>query len=102
MNRATDRSKSGDPAFDFRHIYHLLREKAWLIGLSTLSFILLAGVYVMRAPKIYEAHSIILVEQQENKVVNIQDVSQQDLKALEVMKTVEQSLTTDELLLRVG
>src|SRR5215210_5686874 len=104
MNRTTTpspRNKTAESAWDFRRTYHLLREKAWLIALCTLSFVLLAGAYVMRAPKIYAARSVILVEQQERKVVNIQDINQEDLKALEVMKTVEQSLATEELMLRV-
>ena len=40
MNRTTTsapRNKSGESVWDFRRIYHLLREKAWLIALCTIA-----------------------------------------------------------------
>ena len=94
--------KPDETLIDFPRLYHLLREKAWLIALCTIGVFLLAGIYLLRAPKIYASRATIMVEQQESKVVNIQDVTQDDLKALEVMKTVEQSLGTDALMLRVA
>ncbi|MBA3961436.1 MAG: polysaccharide biosynthesis tyrosine autokinase [Chthoniobacterales bacterium] len=91
-----------EPLIDFRHIYFSLREKTWLIAACTIAVCLIGAIYLWLAPPIYASRATIMVEQQESKVVNIQDVSQDDLKALEVMKTVEQSLTTDALTLRVA
>ena len=106
MNQPNSQSISGQQSeellIDLRRLYHLLREKAWLLALCTIVLFLLSGVYLLRTPKIYASRATILVEEQESKVVNIQDVTQDDLKALEVMKTVEQSLTTDTLMLRVA
>lgn len=105
MNRTNSKTGSRAPGadipIDFRRLYHELRERAWLIALCTIGVVLLAGAYLVRTPKTFASRSTIMVEQQESKVVNIQDVTQDDLKALEVMKTVEQSLTTDALMLRV-
>ncbi len=91
-----------EPLLDLRRIYYLLREKVWLIAGCTIGVCLVGAIYLWLASPIYASRATIMVEQQESKVVNIQDVTQDDLKALEVMKTVEQSLTTDALILRVA
>ena len=52
-------------------------------------------------PKIYESRAVVLVQQEAQKVVNIQDINQEDYKAADALKTVEQSLLSETLLLRV-
>ena len=86
---------------NFRAIYHTLLEKAWLIVIAVLLSAVAGAVYVVRTPKVYAARSVIQVEQSERKVVNIQDVAQEDLRAVELVKTIEQNLTSNELLARV-
>lgn len=87
--------------WDFRHLLRLMKEKALVIVLSTLVCVTLAGVYLFFAPRIYSSRAVIYVEQRDKKVVNIEAVDSEDLEAMEVMKTVEQSLGTDEMMLRV-
>jgi capsular exopolysaccharide synthesis family protein len=87
--------------WDFRHLLRLMKEKALVIVLSTLVCVTLAGVYLFFAPRIYSSRAVIYVEQRDKKVVNIEAVDSEDLEAMEVMKTVEQSLCTDEMMLAV-
>ena len=61
-------------AVDFPAIYHMIREKAWLVLLAVVVCCLLAGAYIMQTPKIYAASTIVEVEQGQRKVVNIQDI----------------------------
>lgn len=87
-----------EPGIDFREIYHLLREKAWLISLCAVLAFLAGGAYVIRTPKIYAAQTNVQVDQAQRKVVNIQDVSSEDLASLELLKTIEQNLSSNTLL----
>jgi capsular exopolysaccharide synthesis family protein len=86
---------------DFRAIYYLLREKAWLISLCFLLAAFGTAAHLMRAPKIYAARVVLQLEQEEAKVINIQRVQQEDLQSLESLKTVEQTLQNPAILARV-
>ncbi len=91
---ATDR-------IDFRAIYYLLIEKSWLIALCFLIAAFGTFTHLMRSPKIYAARSVLQVEQEEAKILNIQRVQHEDLQSLEFLKTVEQTLQNPALLSRV-
>jgi len=105
MNNVTliypTRDQMAGTIWDFRHLMRLMRDKARVIVLSTFVCIALAIVYLCVAPRIYSSRAVIYVEQRDKKVVNIQAVDSDDLEAMEVMKTVEQSLGTDEMMLAV-
>ena len=103
--RSSPPRATSEPAIDFRRIYHLLREQAWFIALCTAGFVVLGLAYILHARTIYASRAALVVEQEDRKVTNTlldsQDVTQNDLHTLEVMKTVEQGLTSDALVLRV-
>src|SRR4029077_15775684 len=81
--------------------YYLLRAKVWLIVLTIAVSLLAAGAYVITAQKVYAARAVIQVQQCPQKVVNIQDINSEDFKSLEVLKTIEQALTSQSLILRL-
>ena len=87
--------------FDFGYLYHLLLSKWWLISLVVVLCVSGAIAYLIVTPKIYESRAVVLVQQEAQKVVNIQDINQEDYKAADALKTVEQSLLSETLLLRV-
>jgi capsular exopolysaccharide synthesis family protein len=95
------RDQMAGTLWDFRHLLRLMKEKAGVIALSTFVCIALAVVYLMLAPRIYSSRAVIYVEQRDKTVVDIKAVDPEDLEAMEVMKTVEQSISTDEMMLRV-
>jgi capsular exopolysaccharide synthesis family protein len=105
MNNPTRIYPSKEPMsgtiWDFRHLCRLIKNKSRIILLSTLVCLSLAAAYLCTATRIYSSRAVIYVEQRDKKVVNIQAVDAEDLEAMEVMKTVEQSLGTDEMMLRV-
>jgi capsular exopolysaccharide synthesis family protein len=86
---------------DLAVYYHMLREKAWVIITCVLVMAALGGAYVIRSPRIYEASAVVLVNQAEEKVVNIQQIASEDLSSAELLKTMEQNLTNRALLGRV-
>src|SRR6185503_15165897 len=87
---------------DFRGMYYTLRERAWVIGLCLLIAALSTTAYVIRAPRIYEAKLVLQVEQEEQKILNIQRLQAEDPQSLEFLKTVEQTLQSPALCERVS
>src|SRR5437667_7208588 len=86
---------------DFRTLYHILREKFWIIAIAVLTIGCVTAAYLYRAPKIFAAKVVLQVEQEEQKVINIQTVQKEDLQSVEFLKTVEQTLQSRALLSRV-
>ena len=88
-------------AFDAWALVHRLREKLWLVVLCAIGGLLLGVAYFVFAPDAYEATAIVQVEQQNPTVVALQDVTKEDFRQPEDLKTVEQLLSTDSLVWRV-
>src|SRR5438067_5106562 len=95
------RPSTSSISVDVQAITHLLIEKAWLIVLFLVLGGLLGGAYVLQSQKIYSSRAVVQVEQAEQKVINIQNVKQEDLREAEVIRTIEQNLGSRALLLRV-
>jgi polysaccharide biosynthesis transport protein len=87
--------------FDFGYIFRLLLSRAWFIILVVLLASAGAITYLMIAPKIYTAFATVEVQQEADKVTNITDVDKEEYKNNDALKTIEQSLLSDTLLLRV-
>ena len=90
--------------FDFAHFYHLLLSKAWVIVLVIILSLTAAVAYLIWAPKIYESKAVIAVEQESPKVNNVQDFnadSAADINSPDFLKTIEQALLSQTLLLRI-
>jgi capsular exopolysaccharide synthesis family protein len=88
-------------AFDFQTIYHVLLEKFWVVGICVVVALLLAAAYLHRAPRLFSSTATVMIEQGDEKVVNIQKVQQDDYRGLESLHTVEQVLKSHSLLERV-
>src|SRR6266542_6358971 len=86
---------------DFRKLYYTLRERWWVIALCLLVAGLATATYLVRAPKIFASKLVLQVEQEEQKILNIQRVQQEDPQSLEFLKTVEQTLESRSLFERV-
>ncbi|HYZ73745.1 MAG TPA: Wzz/FepE/Etk N-terminal domain-containing protein, partial [Chthoniobacterales bacterium] len=87
--------------FDFGYVFRLLLSRAWFIILVVLLALAGAISYLMIAPKIYSAFATVEVQQEADKVTNITDIDKEEYKNNDALKTVEQSLLSDTLLLRV-
>jgi polysaccharide biosynthesis transport protein len=99
---STQVNDSSSATFDLAHFYHLLLSKGWVIILCIVLSLLAAVAYLIWAPKVYESRAVIAVEQESPKVNNIQDFENgDDTKGPEVLKTVEQALLSQTLLLQV-
>jgi capsular exopolysaccharide synthesis family protein len=98
---STSSSDAPGPTLDFAYLYHLLLSKAWVLILFVVLSLGAAFAYLMVAQRIYESRAVIEIEQETPRVINIQDINPEDFKLPEVLKTIEQALLSDTLLLRV-
>lgn len=103
----TSASEAGVPArgFDFRHLWHLVLEKIWIVVFCVLAGLFLALGYLARTPKIYQGHVTMEVDIAEQSVVPTDDagtrVRSMFLASQEALRTIEQNLTNRSLLARV-
>jgi polysaccharide biosynthesis transport protein len=103
--KATHAPMIDSPAltFDFAHCYHLLLSKAWVVVLTLILFLTAALGYLVWAPKIYESRAVLEVAQETAKINNIQDfdTDEGEAKTPDFLKTIEQALLSETLLLQV-
>jgi capsular exopolysaccharide synthesis family protein len=92
-------------SFGFAHFFGLLLSKAWLSIFFAAFSLLAATMYLKHAPKLYESRTAVEVEDKTPRISNSQDFdtgnSGQDNNLDVTLKTIEQALTSNTLLLRV-
>jgi polysaccharide biosynthesis transport protein len=103
---------AGNPAggpsgfsFDFRRAWHTLRERWWVVAISLVTCLLLAVVYLVRTPKMYQTRLGLEVEFQDPTTVAGDETAARMRSAFlatqETLRTIEQNLTNITLLARV-
>jgi succinoglycan biosynthesis transport protein ExoP len=86
---------------DYRGIYAMLRDRAWVVALCFLAVGLGTATVLERSPSIYASKTVLLVEPEDAKVVDIQRVQADEYLSIEALKTVEQTLENAGLVERV-
>ena len=89
------------PGIDLIAVLALLREKLWLILLCGALGAVVAAIYAARSPRIYQATTTIEVEAEQRKLNPEPGAAARSLGGEEVLRTIEQSLTSPEVLVRV-
>ena len=91
------------PSLDLAAIWRHLRRQWWIVAGCVTVFGALAVTYLKFAPKIYVSTATIRVEQERKPIVPLNDPTggREDIRALEILKTIEQGLTSQGNLLRV-
>ena len=99
-----------DPAgerrgFDFRHFWHSLIEKLWIVLLCVLAGFFASVIYLARTPKLYQGHIVLEVDVQDPTPIRSEDPTMRlrtmFLASQEALRTIEQNLTNRSLLARV-
>src|SRR4051812_2190199 len=107
---STTTGASIDPAgerrgFDFRHFWHSLIEKIWIVALCVVAGLFLGLGYLAKTPKLYRGHTVLEVDVQEPSPVTTEDsgarMRSAFLASQEAMRTIEQNLVNRTLLARV-
>src|SRR3954464_1472058 len=90
---------------DFRHLWHTILEKLWILILCTIAGLFLALGYLARTPKLYQGHIVLEVDIQEPTLVRSDDgaarMRSAFLASQDALRTIEQNLTNRTLLARV-
>src|SRR5437764_723303 len=90
---------------DFRHLWHTVLEKLWILVLCFLAGLFLAIGYLARTPKLYQGHVVLEVDIQEPTLVRSDDGASRMRSAFlasqDALRTIEQNLTNRTLLARV-
>jgi succinoglycan biosynthesis transport protein ExoP len=83
-----------ESGLDLSAIYHTCLEKWWLVLLCLAACLGLGFFYISHTPKTYRSEAEVEVEQNTAQVLAIQDVTSEDLKEQEVLKTIEARLVS--------
>src|SRR2546423_11771897 len=87
---------------DFRHLWHTVLEKLWILILCTLAGLFLPLGYLARTPKLYQGHIVLEVDIQEPTLVRSDEMSTRMRSAFlasqDALRTIEQNLTSRTLL----
>jgi len=90
---------------DFRHLWHTVLEKLWILILCVIAGLFLALGYLARTPKLYQGHIVLEVDVQEPTLVRAEDgasrMRSMFLASQDALRTIEQNLTNRTLLARV-
>jgi capsular exopolysaccharide synthesis family protein len=86
---------------DLHGLIRLVLERAWLIVSCLVLAVVAVAVYVEYAPRVYEATTTVQVEQEDAKVVKVEQVVSEDMRSLEILNTVAQKLCNGALLEKV-
>ncbi|HEY0369309.1 MAG TPA: hypothetical protein VGC85_06905, partial [Chthoniobacterales bacterium] len=91
--------------FDFRHFWHSLVERLWIVVLCLLGGFFLSLGYLAKTPKLYQGHVVLEVDVQDPTPIRSEDPTMR-LRAMflasqEALRTIEQNLTNRGLCARV-
>ena len=100
-NQAADGEAEQYAFFDVRALYEVVRRRIWLIAACALGGLVLGAAFSAIRQDLYEVTATVQVEEENPSVVAIQDITKEDFRQPEDLKTVEQQLVTRNLVWRV-
>src|ERR1700722_1167108 len=87
--------------FDLVRYYHLFLRHLWLVGLVVATALIGTFAWLSRQPKEYGSRAVVMVEQQQRKILNnMQELQPENLETEDYLNTVVQNLTSTSLMLR--
>lgn len=86
---------------DLLAVFHRLLEYRWLFLGITVTLTSLSAIYAFKQPDVYRATAVLQINQEEDKLVNIEDVSEVKLSSLDVLKTITEKITHSAVLKKV-
>ncbi len=96
---------SGDPqqqGINFFDLWISIREKAWLLVLTTILGLAIAWAVIQQSTEIYRATAVVKLEMSEQRIVNVQGVETENLRYADMVNTFIISMTGSDLLERVA
>src|SRR5438034_1164744 len=95
----------GRRGFDFRHYWHSLLEKIWVVALCVVAGLFLGLGYLASTAKLYQGHTVLEVEMEEPSLIETDRASGRGardfLSSEQALRTIEQNLDNRTLMARV-
>ena len=95
----------GRRGFDFRHYWHSLVEKIWVVALCIVAGLFLGLGYLASTAKLYQGHTVLEVEMEEPSLIESDRASARGardfLSSEQALRTIEQNLDNRTLMARV-
>jgi polysaccharide biosynthesis transport protein len=86
---------------DLKRIYHVLMERLWLVATCLVVATLLTLGYIQRQPTLFQANAVVQIDQEDVRMVKVEKFQQEDLRWLDALRTIEQTLKSRTVLERV-
>ncbi|MGV3774028.1 MAG: GumC family protein [Verrucomicrobiales bacterium] len=83
---------------NFRHYWHILLERRWLVISSFLCILLLTAIYLFKAPRIYQAVVRLQINKESENFLNVRDVFTMDAKENDYLQTQYKNLQSRSLI----
>jgi capsular exopolysaccharide synthesis family protein len=99
---AADSTQGDSQSVDLHAWLYVLGEKWRIIALSVFGMLALAGAYLLWKAPVFTGVAVVNVQEDPTKVIQIQDVSPENYKSDEALKSVESAFNSNSLLLRVA
>ena len=96
-----EQAKSHDVPVDLSRLFYLLLRRWWMIALFVGVTMLATIGSLLTETKIYQSRAVLQVQQQEQKVLDVEKVSEANPSSPDFINTVVEALTSRNLLLRV-
>jgi uncharacterized protein involved in exopolysaccharide biosynthesis/Mrp family chromosome partitioning ATPase len=104
-SRVSEQYAEPKHGFDFRHFWHALVERIWIVTLCIVAGLFLGLGYLARTPKLYQGHIVLEVQFQEPSLIPAEETASRMrsmfLASQDALRTIEQNLTNRSLLARV-
>jgi polysaccharide biosynthesis transport protein len=95
----------GRRGFDFRHYWHSLVEKIWVVALCVVAGLFLGLGYLATTPKLYQGHTVLEVEMEEPSLIEGDHATASGARSFlsseQALRTIEQNLDNRTLMARV-
>jgi len=88
--------------FDAKRLYHTLIERAWLVAICLVLAVLVTAGYIQRQPVLYAAAAVVQIEQEETRMVKVEKFQADDLRWMDALRTIEQTIKGRAVLERVA
>lgn len=98
---SSEQAKPHDVPVDLSRIFYLLLRRWWMIALFVGVTMLATLGSLLTQTKIYQSRAVLQVQQEEQKVLDVEKVSEANPSSPDFINTVVEALTSRNLLLRV-
>jgi succinoglycan biosynthesis transport protein ExoP len=91
-------SSSIEPHINLRQYWHIVLERRWLVITAFFTVLLLTAIYLVRAPRIYQAVVRLQIDRESGNPLNVKDAVSLDTREQDYLQTQYKNLQSRSLL----